>query len=148
MSREPERLIEEWIEKCKMEQRANLLRSLQHDARLEAWRAGNLSTRFSVIVVHATSVLALAAEGRTDLKAIIDMSTLFPQFIIGNVISDGFGDDDPDVLESLTKRTPDEYMLSKVQTYARRRTEIEGTIPARAIMEVRITLRTDFQPRG
>lgn len=149
VSQDPERVIEKWIEewseKYKMEQRVNLLRSLQHDARLEAWRAGNLCSRFSVIVVHATSVLALAADGRTDLKTIIGMSTSLPQFILGNVISDGFGDDDQNVLESLTKKTPDEYIRSKVQTYARRKTEIEGTIPVRAVVQVRMTLHTHFE---
>lgn len=101
-----------------------------------------------VLIVHALSVLSLASEGRTDLKSIIEMSTPLPQFILGDIFSDGFGDDNPSVLESMTKNTPDEYMRSKVQTYAKREADVDGSIPARSVMQIKVTLHSEFQSRG
>lgn len=147
-SKNPTHIIEEWYERRMAEQKVNLLRSLKYDTKLEAWRSNNLGNRFSVVVVHALSVLSLASEGRTDLKSIIEMSTPLPQFILGDIVSDGFGDDNPSVLESMTKRAPDEYMLSKVQTYAKSKIDGDGSIPARSVMQFNVTLHSELQSRG
>ena len=148
LGRSPKNLIEDRLERHKAEQKANLLRSLQYDARQEAWRTGNLGSRYSVLVVHATSVLALAIKGQTDLESIIDLSTSLPDFILGGVISDGFGDDNPSVLQSMTQRKSDIYIRTKIDAFARERVDIDGTIPARAIMKLKLDLRTDSSPRG
>lgn len=148
-AQDPQTVMQEWCEKYTTERRADLLRAIRHDAGVEAWRSSNIGNRFSVLAVHASSVLALAAEGKTDLKSIIDMATPLPQFMLGDVFSDGFGDDTPQLVEAMSAEKPDEYLRKKVRNLVSGKStqELAAAIPARAVLRIQVNLCSDYQAK-
>ncbi len=146
---DPQQAITEWCEQYTSERRSELLRAFRHDAGLEAWRGSQCGNHCAVLAVHATSVLALAAQGKTDLASILEMATPLPQFLLGNVICDGFGVEDDQLVEAMTADKVNDHLASIVKAFAGGRTAaaLPETIPARAVLRIQLTLNSDYAPR-
>lgn len=89
--------------------------SLRCDAAAAAHRQYGMRSMVPVIAAHAESVLAL--HQRAKAKGLVDIypsSVSLSEFLLGDVVADGFGDPDGDFIDAILLNKPNDYIRDVV----------------------------------
>ena len=94
-----------------------LLRALRADAAAEATRFHGMRSLMSVVVLNAESVLGLRSTKSTSLTEVFEHAVALPEFILGNLVADAFGDDNPELIDAISKNRPNDYIFSVLRPF-------------------------------
>lgn len=117
-----------------------LTRHLHANLLNECHRVHGMVNRLPVIVTHAEAVLSLAPEERNDLSALFQTSTSLPEFIMGDVLVDSFGDTNPELIDALTNPKPNDFVRDVASTI--RDDDSHGEIYVRTLVELQLDVAT------
>jgi DNA-directed RNA polymerase subunit H (RpoH/RPB5) len=146
----PEHEIRRWHEQLAEEERDRILRTLWADLALEASRLHGMRSRMPVLVTHAESVLRLGFEGSIGLNAVYRFAVSLPEFLLGEVLRDGFGDENQELIDALMQPRPGDYIKEIVRRYVAEAAlpEIERQDPVRAVIRAQLSVTTPAFPQG
>lgn len=111
----PRTYLKASVEEARAIRKDAALRALRQDASAESRCSRPGSLRYSVAALHAESVLALSNSKATDLASVFGHSVSLPEFILGTVVADGFGDENEEVIQALTSERPTEFMVRRIR---------------------------------
>jgi hypothetical protein len=109
-----------------------------------------MRSRTPVLVSHAESVLGWGTENVTDLKSVFVPSVSLPEFLLGDVLSDGFGDDDEELIDALLKPRPNEFLKRIASEFLRQDAlqAVQDQQPTRAVVRLSVSVNTLNEPQG
>lgn len=113
-----------------------LLRNLRADATAASQRLYGMRSRVPVLCAHAESVLALRSQNTKALSQVYDQSVPLTEFLLADVVANGFGDDDTDFLEAIMNNRPNSFIQEVVAEIAGRRDIPEQAPIASATLHV------------
>lgn len=87
-----------------------LLRSLRSDAATEPRRLYGMRSLIPILCSHAESVLALRQRKTRSLSDLCGVSVSLPEFILGDVVADGFGDDNAELVNAILTNRPNDFI--------------------------------------
>ena len=142
--------IRRWHEQLVEEERDRMLRTLWADLAMEASRLHWMRSRIPVLVTHAESVLKLSSDGSTDLNAVYPFAVSPPEFLLGEVLRDGFGDENEELIDALMPPRPGDYIKEIARRYAAEAAvpRIEEQDPVRAVIRAQLSVTTPAFRQG
>jgi hypothetical protein len=142
--------VRQWFEQSQQEERDRAVRMLWADLAHESQKLHGMRSRTPVLVSHAESVLGWGAENVTDLKSAFGPSVSLPEFLLGDVLSDGFGDDDEELIDALLKPRPNDFLKRIASEFLHPEfLEVVGDQqPTRAVVRLNVNVNTLNEPQG
>jgi hypothetical protein len=122
-----------------------LIRMLRADAAAESRRLYGMKSLTPVMAAHAESVLALRPHKVRALSEVYDHAVSLPEFILGDVVADGFGDDNADFVEAILENKPNEFIWRIVRSCAPTTDGDDQAVVAKDVVKVEIAV--DAGPR-
>ena len=127
-------------------QKENILRDLRSDAAAESRRSFGMGSLLSVLAIHADSILALSNTSTTDIAQLYGHSVSLPEFFLGDVIADSFGDDNSELTEAILQNKPNDYVLDTIRSRAPDLSPNRDAPIARDALSIRVAMKT--RPQG
>jgi len=142
--------VRQWFEQQQQEERDRAIRMLWADLAHESQKLHGMRSRTPVLVSHAESVLGWGTENVTDLKSVFVPSVSLPEFLLGDVLSDGFGDDDEELIDALLKPRPNEFLKRIASEFLRQDAleAVQDQQPTRAVVRLSVSVNTLNEPQG
>lgn len=92
-----------------------LFRDLRVNAASSSLRAYGTRSILPVLAIHADSIVGLYRSSATEwLGDLFPFSVSLTDFILGDVIADGFGDGDPQFVDAIMQNRPNDYIMQLV----------------------------------
>jgi hypothetical protein len=138
-----------WYKLLVQEETDRALRTLWADLAVESERLHGMRSRLSVLVTHAESVLQLRPR-REELSSVYPLSVSLPEFILQEVLTEGFGDENEELIDALMTPKPADYVKRIVQEYAAvaRIPGLDEADAVRAVIRAQLSVRTPAFRQG
>jgi hypothetical protein len=138
------RFLETAVQESQSARQDAFVRSLRYDAAAESARSRPSNHRLSVITAHAESVLALSDQSQ-DLHTVFEYSVPLSQFVLGDVLADGFGDDDKQIIDSLSRGEPDDWLRGRIRDFAGGDVDLGNVPPTKGVLNFTVDIITRLE---
>ena len=123
----------------KAQEEERLLRSLRADAAAASKGLYGIRSRIPVLSVLAESVLALRqSKNANALSQVYSQSVPLTEFLLADVIADGFGDDDADFLDAILQNRPNSFIREVIREVAGQHDVSDEAPIAREILHINL----------
>ena len=121
----------------------SMIRTFRADMMAETYRIYGAENHLSILAAHAESILSMAKDELTDIETIRGFSVSLPEFILGNVLADGFGDDREDLVEAIMHPRKDDCIRRVAKEHlGMQDDECAKLNLARAVVEANVVITT------